>query len=171
MENNIAENSSTLCNQCCLSSITSLNPENPFEISIIPWSPEIQATTFADCIQTTLSINPETKTCTILESVGLKVCGPNPMEPKMIHSNIGILEFGKILYFCNEELFLGRTNRSETKLEIVKDSDLQNCFYAGFYSAPNNSLQCIAFEENENENQLICSIFNVEINEEKLLAK
>uniref|UniRef100_A0A914PP36 Uncharacterized protein n=1 Tax=Panagrolaimus davidi TaxID=227884 RepID=A0A914PP36_9BILA len=173
---NTADLPINLCNQCCQSSIAALNPQNPFELSIIPWTPEpfsrfsTPLGTFTDCIQTKLLIDPKTKTCTYLQSAPFNVYVPNTMEPTMNDSNIGVLEFGKILFFRNEELILGGTNPFETKLKITGDSDLKKCRKAAFYNTP-NGLQCIAFDEIESFSQPMCSIFDVAVDEEKHLAK
>uniref|UniRef100_A0AC34FU66 Uncharacterized protein n=1 Tax=Panagrolaimus sp. ES5 TaxID=591445 RepID=A0AC34FU66_9BILA len=165
----------SLCNQCCLSSITALNPQNPNEICIIPWTPEsmtrfsTSTETYTDFIQTKFNIDPETKDCRYLESAGFLICKQNPLQQSFNSSNIGVLEFGKIVFFRENDLILGET--TETKLEISKDSDLQTCLYAGFYSTPQNGLQCIAFEEAENHFEQFCSLFNVNIDKDKNQAK
>uniref|UniRef100_A0A914ZCH2 Uncharacterized protein n=1 Tax=Panagrolaimus superbus TaxID=310955 RepID=A0A914ZCH2_9BILA len=165
-----------LCNQCCLSSITSLNSENSSEICIIPWSPEpfprISSTigNHVDCVQIKLNIDPKTKICNYIGGAGFSICKHSENEQNWNQSNIGILEFGKIVYFRENNLILAGRNASETNLEIFEDSDLQSCLYAGFYRTP-FGLKCIAFQNGEYRNQQICGIFNLSINEEKNLAK
>uniref|UniRef100_A0AC34F3Q7 Uncharacterized protein n=1 Tax=Panagrolaimus sp. ES5 TaxID=591445 RepID=A0AC34F3Q7_9BILA len=161
-----------LCNQCCQSSITSLNPQNPSEICIIPWCPESyphfssMVGTSVDCLQIKLNIDSESKICNYLESAGFNVGKHSENELFWNQSNIGILEFGKIVYFRENYLILAGRNASETKLEITQDSDFQNCLYAGFYSTQ-TGLKFIAFEKGEHKNQQISSIFNVFFDEEK----
>uniref|UniRef100_A0A914NXY6 Uncharacterized protein n=1 Tax=Panagrolaimus davidi TaxID=227884 RepID=A0A914NXY6_9BILA len=76
------------------------------------------------------------------------------------------------MYFKNDELILGQTHPSETRLKIVEDSDLHKCLYAGFYkNAGNGEIYCMAFEESGTGIQQTCSIYSIQINEEKALAK
>lgn len=170
--NSIPDLSHSLCNQCSGSVITT-NPSNPSELFIYPDHPEPkirysrEARAVTDYAQYKLTIKDTN--CTISEVVGFS------LVYAVIQSNIGILDFGKIVYCHDDKLvfidhagsFLGES------LQITKDSELKNWQTIGFYQTE-GGLVCVAAEPTENSFyswKAKTSIFDVAIDEERLTVR
>uniref|UniRef100_A0A914Z0L9 Uncharacterized protein n=1 Tax=Panagrolaimus superbus TaxID=310955 RepID=A0A914Z0L9_9BILA len=162
-----------LCEKCSPSSLVALNKSNTNEIFIVPWTSGFFSTNigFADYVQTKLLINREKQTCEFLGFFGFKFLGPfYAMNRSLNCSNMGNLEFGKIVYFQGDNLFLCEIDKIQ--LHII-ESDLRAQSSYTFYNC-SKGLQCMSFDrqlEEEGEVDTFCCIYDVIIDVERHQAQ
>lgn len=153
----------SICNKCVKSFIVA-NPTNPSEIIITPWSPQdVPSSTVSsiECYQIKLKIDADNQICTMQDSFVFS------LNETKIQSNLGLLGYGRILCFQNDELVLAR-GEVAVSLGIVQESHLKSCQSAGFYSL-NSMIFCLALEGDDADFRM--RLYTVVIDEEKMQAK